>query len=258
MAHVFISYVRENLAEVDRLCSTLKSAGVLVWLDREQLRPGQRWQDGIRGAIREGAFFLACFSRESLTRERTYMNEELTLAIDELRKRPSSRSWFIPVVLDGGDVPSRSIGGGETLRELQWVDLGTDWEKGVSAILTVIREDDARRAFYEPKSVSSPAKRGPSYKVCIGCKGSKTESWYKYSASVGIGEYGGEKTCTVCSGTGQVPSSMRPGLFHLRNLLDCWNCERTAIAYNDYYTHCPACGVDLFPLATQANARMMD
>jgi hypothetical protein len=257
MAHVFISYVRENLSEVDRLCLALKSAGIQVWLDREQLRPGQRWQDGIRCAIREGAFFLACFSREYLTKERSYMNEELTFAIDELRQRPTNRSWFIPVILNGGDVPNRSIGGGETLRELQWVNLQIDWGKGIAAILSVIHDGEAQREHQPLQSASRVSSRGPTYKVCIGCKGSTTESWHKYSASVGIGEYGGEKTCTVCNGTGQVPASMRPGLFRLRNLVDCWNCERTAIAYNEYHTHCPACGADLFPLATEASAQRM-
>jgi hypothetical protein len=33
--------------------------------------------------------------REFNERDRTYMNEELTLAIDELRERPSSKTWFV-------------------------------------------------------------------------------------------------------------------------------------------------------------------
>jgi hypothetical protein len=254
MAHVFISYVRENAPQVDHLCLWLKADGVQVWLDREQLRPGQRWQHGIRDAIREGTFFIACFSKEYLAKERTYMNEELSFAIDELRLRPSNRSWFIPAILNGGEVPDRSIGGGECLRDLQWVDLENDWKSGVAAILDTIRASRTNETVTS-SPLSTDQRRtsalGPKYKTCTACKDSKTESWYRYSASVGIGEYGGERDCSTCRGTGQVPSSQRRGLFGLRNLLDCWNCDRNGIAYNEYHTHCPACGVDLFPLAAK-------
>jgi hypothetical protein len=73
MKHVFISYVRENQGVVDRLCSDLKAAGIEVWLDRERIRPGQRWQLAIRTAIEEGMFFIACFSDEYRQRTVSYM-----------------------------------------------------------------------------------------------------------------------------------------------------------------------------------------
>ena len=42
--------------------------------------------------------FLACFSAKSVARTRTYQNEELVLAIEELRLRPADRIWFIPAI----------------------------------------------------------------------------------------------------------------------------------------------------------------
>ena len=141
MPHVFISYLREDTERVDRLARVLRGFGVDVWLDRDQIRPGQRWADAIRTAIREGAFYIACFSNSSAARSRSYMNEELVTAIEELRLRPADQAWFIPVLLDGVEVPDRPIGGGETLRSLQWVALHDDWERGVSSILSVIRPD---------------------------------------------------------------------------------------------------------------------
>jgi hypothetical protein len=65
------------------------------------------------------------------------MNEELTLAIDELRQRPTDRTWFVPVILPGGTVPARSISSIETLRDLQWVNLGGDWDAGVGTIAEI-------------------------------------------------------------------------------------------------------------------------
>jgi hypothetical protein len=137
MPHVFISYVHENAELVDRLATELRSRGVDVWLDRQSIRPGERWRTAITRAIREGACFIACFSTEYAARGRTFMNEELTLAIEELRQRPHDRSWFIPVVLDGARVPDRPIGGGETLEDLQWVDLAK-WNDAVEQITAAI------------------------------------------------------------------------------------------------------------------------
>jgi hypothetical protein len=135
--HVFVSYVREDGASVDRLARDLRRYGVEVWLDRERIRPGYRWQAAIRDAIRDGAMFIACFSQQSARKERSYMNQELALAIDELAQRPYDRVWFIPVVMSGGAVPDRPIGAGETLRHLQWVNLDSDWHQGIRQIVAV-------------------------------------------------------------------------------------------------------------------------
>src|SRR5437016_1303422 len=110
MAHVFLSYVRDNSDIVDVLANTLRAFGIETWLDREQIKPGTRWRDTIRDGIQEGAFFIACFSSEYNHRTKSYMNEELTLAIDELRQRPTDKAWFIPALLNESDIPDRNIG----------------------------------------------------------------------------------------------------------------------------------------------------
>lgn len=138
--HVFISYVRENAKDVDLLAEAIRRSGVQVWLDRETLQPGIRWRNAIRRAIEQGAFFLACFSAEYVEKGKSYMNEELTLAIDELRTYPTDKVWFIPVRLSPCEIPDRVIGAGETLRNLQYVDLFADWDRGVADILRAVGE----------------------------------------------------------------------------------------------------------------------
>jgi HEAT repeat protein len=130
---------RENSKLVDRLADTLRAFDIEVWLDRERLRPGSRWKDAIRDAINSGAFFIACFSVEYYQRMKTFMNEELTLAIEELRLRPTDQSWFIPVLLNDCRLPERNIGAGETLGSIQHVALYADWTDGVQRILSVIQ-----------------------------------------------------------------------------------------------------------------------
>jgi HEAT repeat protein len=143
MAHVFLSYVRDNSDIVDVLAGTLRAFGIETWLDREQIKPGTRWRDTIRDGIQEGAFFIACFSSEYNQRTKSYMNEELTLAIDELRQRPTDQAWFIPALLNECDIPDRNIGGGETLRAIQCVKLYPDLHEGIAQILAVIQPGSA-------------------------------------------------------------------------------------------------------------------
>ena len=45
--HVFISYVRENQKQIDRLYHDLESHGVYVWLDRNDIKPAVRWKNAI-------------------------------------------------------------------------------------------------------------------------------------------------------------------------------------------------------------------
>jgi len=141
LKHVFISYVRENSQNVQRIYDELVSHGVKVWLDRNEIKPGYRWKDAIQEAIRKGDFFIACFSKEYSGRDKTFMNEELTLAIEELRQRPTDRAWFIPVLLSECDVPNIKISAVETLRDIQWVELYKDWQDGIQRILSVIQPE---------------------------------------------------------------------------------------------------------------------
>jgi TIR domain len=90
--HVFVSYVREDAPLVQRLVTALRQAGIEVWIDKDGIKPGTRWQQAIWKAIQQGDCFIACFSESYTSRNRTYMNEELVLAIDELRKRTTERA----------------------------------------------------------------------------------------------------------------------------------------------------------------------
>ncbi len=143
MQHAFISYCHENKDSIDRLCQDLISHGVTVWLDRNEIHPGVQWKQAIRQAIHHGDFFIACFSKEYNNRDKTYMNEELTVAIDRLRQKPNDKIWFIPVRLNECEIPDIDIGEGETLRDLQYIDLHENWEAGVQALLNVISAEQS-------------------------------------------------------------------------------------------------------------------
>lgn len=138
--HVFVSYVREDSSEVDGLCGVLEAAGIPYWRDRKDLGPGDAWRAKIRSAIRGGSLvFLACFSDNSRAKEKSYMNEELTLAIEEYRQMPPGRTWLIPVRFDAGNVPQWDLGAGRVLSDLNYSDLfGKDHMAHVASLVTTI------------------------------------------------------------------------------------------------------------------------
>lgn len=140
--HAFLSYVREDTAEVDALQQTLEAAGIRVWRDTQDLWPGEDWRAKIRQAITDDALvFLACFSSRGVSKPKSYQNEELVLAVDEIRRRRPDEPWLIPVRLDECDISDRDLGGGRTLSSLQRVDLyGDQAGRGVARLVaTVLR-----------------------------------------------------------------------------------------------------------------------
>jgi hypothetical protein len=139
--HVFISYVREDSDRVGQLHGALQAAGIPVWRDTADLWPGEDWRLKIRRAITDNALvFIACFSLAALARGKCYQNEELALAIEQLRLRQPDDPWLIPVRLDECDIPDRDIGSGRTLTSLQRADLfGDRFDDGATRLIAAIR-----------------------------------------------------------------------------------------------------------------------
>lgn len=138
--HAFVSYVHEDSAEVDKLCTVLEAAKIPYWRDRTSLGPGDAWKAKIREAIRGGSLvFLACFSENSRAKDKSHMNEELTIAVEEYRKMPPGRTWLIPVRFDSGDVPEWDLGAGRTLSDLNYSDLfGDGYAAQAASLVTTI------------------------------------------------------------------------------------------------------------------------
>jgi TIR domain/UTRA domain len=138
--HAFISYVREDSDNADWLQWTLESVGIRVWRDTADLWPGEDWRAKIRQAITADALvFVACFSRNSLARKVSYQNEELVLAIEQLRLRRPDQPWLIPVRFDDCAIPDLDIGGGRTLGSIQRADLyGDRREEQASRLVQIV------------------------------------------------------------------------------------------------------------------------
>jgi hypothetical protein len=83
--------------------------------------------------------FIACFSRNSVARKKSYQREELALAIDQMRLRNPDEPWLIPVRFDDCDIPSYDIGAGRSLTSIQRADLfGAHSEEATSRLVAAV------------------------------------------------------------------------------------------------------------------------
>ncbi len=153
--HVFISYVREDAAAVNRLRRALEGAGIKVWLDIEDVGPGDLWRIKVKQATKEAVAFLACFSQASHDRPRTEQRVELVQAIEEQRRRGPGRTWLIPIRLADLPLPDDyDLGNGRSLEDLAWIDLfGKNRRPGLTKLIDTI---------HRLSSDQTPTRRPPS------------------------------------------------------------------------------------------------
>lgn len=135
---VFIAYVQEDRESAERLGGALENAGFAPWIDVQKLLPGQNWPRAIEIAIETSAFFVACFSRNSV-RKKGGFQAEIRYALDCARQIPLDEIFIVPVRLDRCPVP-RSI-----QREYQYVDLFPQWYPGVRRLVGMMRRELTHR-----------------------------------------------------------------------------------------------------------------
>jgi TIR domain len=132
LPQVFLAYVEEDRAMAEWLYDALEAEGFSPWIDVRKLLPGQNWPRAIEAAIENSDFFLACFSTHSVTK-RGGFQAEIRYALDCARRVPLDDIFIVPLRLDGCRVP-RAVE-----RELQYIDLFPDRERGVRRVVAALR-----------------------------------------------------------------------------------------------------------------------
>jgi nucleoid DNA-binding protein len=128
---VFIAYADEDSARVRRLAAALCKAGFEPWLYQEKLLPGQNWPSAIERAIDLCDFFVACFSKRSVSK-RGHFQCELAYALEAAASVPLDEIYFIPVRLDDCALPAHIA------KRVQHVDLYPDWEGGTGELIRAL------------------------------------------------------------------------------------------------------------------------
>ena len=114
-SNVFLIHAHADRKAVHKLYSRLIKDEVRVWMDVENLQPGQDWQNEIRKAILKSNVIIVCLSR-GFDQRHGYRHEELSIALERSRSLPSGGVFIIPVRLEKCEMP-------DTLRHLHRVDL---------------------------------------------------------------------------------------------------------------------------------------
>jgi hypothetical protein len=140
-AKAFLSYVHDPPDEevVQRLAAELRKQGITVFLDRDSLIPGQAWEPALTQAIRQGSYFIACFSANFNRRPDSYMAKELAVALAEMKQGVQGEGWFVPLRLDDVRLPQLDIGNNRSLQDLQWIDLFGDWNAAIHRLFRAVR-----------------------------------------------------------------------------------------------------------------------
>jgi formylglycine-generating enzyme required for sulfatase activity len=146
LAQIFLSYAREDEAQVRGIYCRLIDAGFEVWMDKIDLLPGQRWQQEIPRAIRRADFILIFFSTNSVAK-RGYVQREFRLALDTLEEMPPDAIHTIPIRLDDCQIP-------EQFHHLQWSDISEEGE--FDRIVRALRFGMGQRQPFTPEPALEP------------------------------------------------------------------------------------------------------
>jgi TolB-like protein/Flp pilus assembly protein TadD len=118
---VFLSYASQDTPAAQRICEALRSGGIEVWFDKNELRGGDAWDRSIRQQIHDCALFMPIISGRSDARHEGYFRREWRLAVERAGDMSDRVAFLVPIVIDdtsesSADVPDR-------FRALQWTRL---------------------------------------------------------------------------------------------------------------------------------------
>jgi len=118
----FVSYSREDWEFVLRLAEDLKARGAKVWMDKLDIRAGQRWEREVETAVRGCSRMLVILSPTSVGSSNVLA--EAAFAIDEGKE-------VIPVLYQECEIPFR-------LRPFQYADFRTSYDEGLQELLATL------------------------------------------------------------------------------------------------------------------------
>src|SRR5262245_17315613 len=161
---VFLSYASEDAEAAQRICDALRTAGVEVWFDANELRGGDVWDASIRTQIRECALFVPIVSANTDRRGEGYFRLEWKLAVDRSHLMADDHAFLVPVAIDGTVDANRRVP--DKFREVQWTRLlgGETPANFVEHVRRILSgSGPALRAA--PSSAAAPAQRAASIAV---------------------------------------------------------------------------------------------
>jgi len=113
--NVFLCHAKEDKPTVRELYRQLTAEGWMdVWLDEENLFPGQEWDLEIEQAVENADVVIVCLSSHSVSKE-GYVQKEIRFVLNIADEKPEGTIFVVPLRLDDCVVPRR-------IKAWQWVD----------------------------------------------------------------------------------------------------------------------------------------
>src|SRR5687768_7650787 len=109
---IFFSYSRDDSDFALKLGTDLRAAGISIWLDQLDIKPGERWDVAIGKGLAACSWILVILSPASVAS--TNVMDEVSYALDE--NKP-----VIPVLHEACEIPFR-------LRRVQYTDFRDDYQ----------------------------------------------------------------------------------------------------------------------------------
>ena len=100
---IFVSYASPDLEIGRYVVSQLQKAGCMVWFDKEQIQPGEDWEEVLREAVEERCgLFVSIISDQTAVRLEGYNVFERKLAAKRREKLTDNAIFYLPVRIDAG------------------------------------------------------------------------------------------------------------------------------------------------------------
>ncbi len=116
---IFLSYARADSEFCLKLAQDLQQAGVRMWMDQLDIRPGMRWDDEIQIAIKQADTMLVVLSPDSI--ESKNVRDEVNFALDR-------DDTIVPVLLRSCEIPFR-------LLRIQHIDFTSDYDAAFERLI---------------------------------------------------------------------------------------------------------------------------
>ena len=124
----FVSYSREDLDFVLRLCQDLRAAGAAIWLDKLDITPGEEWDQAVERGLSACGHLLIVLSPQAVASQNV---------LDEVGFALARKKRVVPVLFKDCEIPFR-------LARLQYVDARTDYDGALRELLASLRSEIGR------------------------------------------------------------------------------------------------------------------
>ncbi len=118
---VFLSYASQDAEAAEKICETLRAAGIEVWFDQSALRGGDVWDQTIRKQIKSCVLFIPVISRHTHERDEGYFRLEWKLAVDRSHLMTTNKAFLLPVAIDDTREDDENVP--ERFKEIHWTRL---------------------------------------------------------------------------------------------------------------------------------------